>query len=229
MITYKERESFLHGLDMRVKILWLVGITVSLVLFKSLPTATLASITSMLLFQFSGVSLSEIWHDGKNLLFFALIPVPLQVLALPGYEGLMLGLVNAACLANILAAAMLFIYTTKQSKFVGALAWFGVPPSFAFSFALALQFIPIFLREISEVRIAQSARGARLTGPTSVFPMIIPVAHRAFARAEDLAISLDARGFNPEKAVRPNFRMRTPDRAFAAACVALFALIALVG
>jgi len=236
MITFKERNSFLHSLDPRVKLLWLAGFTVCILLSKTFPVALIATIANIFLFSISKISAREIWDDGRGVLIFSLIPIPLLALSYPGtaflqigfltatYEGVVFGILSTISLVNVIATAMLFTYTTKPSRLVDALSWFHAPTAISFPLAIAFSFIPLFIREVKTVRIAQSARGARMNSPLSVFPMLLPVLHRAFRRAEKLTISLESRGFSPENEHKHNLKMRLRDYAATAAAFAFLAL-----
>jgi len=199
MIIYKERKSFLHSVDPRLKILWLAAYTVAIAVFRTPEMAVAATLANLLLLLLSLTRMDEFARDGKELIIFSLIPIPLQVLASPyGLEvGLRLGVLNAVLLANMAAAALMFVSTTLPSGIADALRWFRVPKSVAFTFSLAIQFVPILYREVREVRMAQMTRGAKLTGPMSVFPLIIPSFHKVMKRAEELSVSLECRGFSP--------------------------------
>jgi len=239
MIAYRDRESLLHSLDPRVKILIFAGFTASLAAFRTPGAAAAASLITIALFLFGDIRFSDFTRDARDVLFFSLLPLPVQAFTQPGEvvyslgilsitrEGLAFGAISSVFLINMIAVAMIFVYTTKPSKMVDALSWLRAPPPLSFSFALALQFIPVFYREVKEVRLAQSARGARLTSAMSVFPLIVPVIHRAFTRARELSISLDTRGFCPDRKREPHFRAGWLDYTFLLFSVAIFSMLAL--
>ncbi len=196
MIAYKKGSSALHFLDARIKLLWLAGFSLILVFIRIPEVALAAAIINLFLLQISEITPQTFWKEMKGLLLFAFIPVPLQLLAT---GSIYLGLLNSLILINLLASAFLFISTTRIRALIDALLWLRVPAQLTFSLALAFSFMPLLEDELHKARVAQAARGGSLTRPSSVLPMVIPVLHGIFLRARKLSISLDARGFNPEK------------------------------
>ena len=55
-------------------------------------------------------------------------------------------------------------------------------------FTLTLNLIPIILKEAQNIILIQSSRGRRLRSP---LPVIVPLLHRTFARAQQLALVLE--------------------------------------
>jgi energy-coupling factor transporter transmembrane protein EcfT len=239
MISWKCRESPLHSLDPRVKIVFLAVFTAALVAFRS-PQASLVEVASALaLYAAARIGLREAWPDMRAILPLALLAVPVQALAHPGteafsiwlvrftWEGLLFGAQMAVSLSCAIAVALLFAYTTRASDIAGALSALGAPPRLCFSLALSLQFTSILSSDIWSVRAAQASRGGRLSSPGSLMPFLVPVAHKALSRAEALSVSLDARGFDPDR--KPEFfgRMRARDYALALGGALMVACIAL--
>ena len=70
-----------------------------------------------------------------------------------------------------------------------------MPSSVAFATATALQLVPILRRELAIVLDAQRVRGLRVAGPTALARGLVPVLVAGVERAQQLAISLEARGF----------------------------------
>ncbi len=224
MIGYRKGSSFLHSLDPRVKLFWLILLSLFLVFLRAPAIAISATLANLILLQLSGITPADFWKDMRGILIFALIPIPLQLLAV---GSLQLGILNSLILINLLSSAFLFISTTKAGSLIGALSWFRVPPSLSFAIALSLSFIPILQDDLHKARVAQAARGGRLTKPSSVIPTIIPLFHGIFSRARTLSISLDARGFDPEKKMEVRLAMNARDYAFLFFAFAFLSALAL--
>ena len=88
-------------------------------------------------------------------------------------------------------------------KLIAPLKRFRVPvEDFSLMTMLAIKFIPILLGETNRIIKAQSARGVDFesgnifpAGPRIFVPILTPLFHSVFKRADDLAIALMARGY----------------------------------
>ncbi len=110
------------------------------------------------------------------------------------------GLINSAILFSALSFSLLFIMTTERDAIVSALKFFGLPKQAAFSLAMSLYFLPVFEQKFNSVRVAQASRAHSSKNP---IPLAVPFMHSVMKKAQGLSISLDARGFDPEKADVP--------------------------
>ena len=67
--------------------------------------------------------------------------------------------------------------------------------------SISLRFIPTLMEETDKIMKAQMARGADFTsGPVkdrikAVVPLLVPLFVSAFKRAEELAVAMEARGY----------------------------------
>ncbi|MDA8066871.1 MAG: energy-coupling factor transporter transmembrane component T [Thermaerobacter sp.] len=73
---------------------------------------------------------------------------------------------------------------------------------FALMVAVALRFVPVLLEEAERVRRAQQARGGAsggrgITRVRRLAPLALPLLVGAFRRAEELAVAMEARGYQP--------------------------------
>ena len=110
-------------------------------------------------------------------------------------EGLTNGLSFVARLLTMELVAFTAILATRAPDLLAGLVRVGVPSSAAFATATALQLIPILRREIRIVLDAQRVRGLRVAGPTALARGLVPVIVASVERAQQLAISLESRGF----------------------------------
>ncbi|MDQ0300867.1 energy-coupling factor transport system permease protein [Salibacterium salarium] len=79
----------------------------------------------------------------------------------------------------------------------------GIPAhEIALMMSIAIRFIPTLLQETEKIVKAQSARGADFTRGSfkersqAFAALLVPLFVRAFKRAEDLALAMEARGYN---------------------------------
>lgn len=111
-----------------------------------------------------------------------------------------------------LAAGILFLSTTRVEEFAYALARIGVPYKFGFTMTLAFRLVPAFLDAAYSVVQAQRCRGLdfehgspwqRLRRYVAV---MVPVFMGGLRRADNMAMALEARGFqstHPRTMLRP--------------------------
>lgn len=216
MLSYIWGESAIHGLDTRVKLLWLVSLLVIAFSSRSPVWAAVMLSTVLLATFLSSISpLSGI--SPPLMLFLLLVPLLAGTLA----SSFLNGLVGAAILFSAVSLSVLFILTTKRNDIVSALFFFRLPKETAFSLSLSLAFLPEFERRFSQVRIAQASRGNSGRNP---LPLAIPFMHSALRKAKNLSLSLEARAFDPERVAVPNSLAMKRTDWLALACLALFIL-----
>ncbi|MDR3203250.1 MAG: energy-coupling factor transporter transmembrane protein EcfT [Deltaproteobacteria bacterium] len=92
--------------------------------------------------------------------------------------------------------AILFTLTTEPEAFFRSLRQqFKLSSKFAFGLLASYHFLPTIRGEYFMVRAAARVRGVRVW-PLSP-RLIIPILVRAFRRADNLAMAMESRGFNP--------------------------------
>lgn len=74
----------------------------------------------------------------------------------------------------------------------------------ALTMVIAIRFMPVFINEIERIRIAQIARGAKLSKNSVVsainfMPLLIPILTQAIMRSEELADAMEVRGYVPNR------------------------------
>ncbi len=74
----------------------------------------------------------------------------------------------------------------------------------ALTMVIAIRFLPVFMDEIERIRIAQIARGAKLSKNSIVtainfMPLLIPILTQAIRRSEELADAMEVRGYVPNR------------------------------
>ncbi|MDZ7316275.1 MAG: energy-coupling factor transporter transmembrane protein EcfT [candidate division KSB1 bacterium] len=217
---YCPRDSFIHRLDPRTKLLS--------VLF--LMTALLFSFRFPVLMAFFAVILAAVWGSRlpaalvlRNLrpfLWLFLLTIAVHLFWTPGRviarlpiiqakiseEGLRTGLFYTIRLALLIVAAALLTLTTSPVELTDGLERlfkplkrFRVPVhEIVMMLTLALRFIPTLLEEAQRIRNAQMSRGVSFEGSLvqrirNTLPLILPLFFSAFRRADELAMAMDAR------------------------------------
>jgi energy-coupling factor transport system permease protein len=107
--------------------------------------------------------------------------------------------VSALRLLAIGTTFFFFFQTTPPEALSNALLKMGVPYPFAFVLSASMQFVPVLVRRLRNIRDAQRSRGIPIEGgvrllihwPALAGPLLI----QAFKFADDLAEAMEARGF----------------------------------
>jgi len=210
MISYKQRESIIHSLDPRFKLVSFALVVFALLLNSSLASALLGLALVFFLYMLARIRLDEFYNDAAGLMLITAIPIPLHALSVPGTpalevfgivfseQGVLFGAATAVYLMVVLSLTILFLYTTKRRKVVSMMVWFKVPADMALATSISLRFIPIIQEQVQEIRVSQAARGHRLAGLLSPIPVFVPALHGVFKRAREMSFSMESRGFDPE-------------------------------
>ena len=129
---------------------------------------------------------------------------------------LLTALVSALRLLAIGTVFFLFFQTTPPEALSNALLKMGIPYPFAFVLSASIQFVPVLVRRLGNIRDAQRARGIPIEGglgllihlPALAGPLLI----QAFKFADELAEAMEARGFGiPGRRFRHEPRFRWMD------------------
>ncbi|WP_134686816.1 energy-coupling factor transporter transmembrane component T family protein [Brevibacillus migulae] len=219
---YVPRDSFVHRLDPRSKLLFLLFFTL-LVFWAN----NWFSYGLLLCFLFMVTAASRIpgvylLRGLKPVWFMLVITVILHLLITKGgavyvqwgwFSIEQAGVQQAIYMAFRLGAlvtmgALLTLTTTPMDltdgleRLLAPLKRFNVPVhELALMLSIAMRFIPTLLEETDKIIKAQKARGVDFeTGPLiqrakHMIPIVIPLFVGAFRRAEELALAMEARGY----------------------------------
>lgn len=218
---YLPRDSALHRLDPRTKILAAVGGTVVLFFVPAFAGLALAAAGVAALLVIGRIPLGYALRGLRPLVILIALTAVLNAFFAPagGREVLRLGpliateggLRNAAFvglrLVVVVALASLLTFTTSPveltdglERLLRPLRRLGVPAhELAMMMTIALRFIPTLLEETDRIMKAQMARGADFDsgGVTrrlrALIPVLVPLLVSAFRRSEDLALAMEAR------------------------------------
>jgi energy-coupling factor transport system permease protein len=121
----------------------------------------------------------------------------------------LLALTAVLRIVGVFFAAGIFITVSSQSELM--FFWeqtfrpfnlAGLPArELALVMVIAVRFLPVILGEIDRIKMAQMARGAKLSGGfglsaiKSLLPLMIPTLTLAIVRAGELAQAMEARGY----------------------------------
>jgi energy-coupling factor transporter transmembrane protein EcfT len=118
------------------------------------------------------------------------------------------GLACTRLVTLILGPWVLFQSTTPE-QLRNAFAWARLPPSFIFTFTTSVSFMEVLGPVIAELRLNLRLRGV---SPRHLGALLLAAVVEVFRQANDLALSLETRGYSPRSARRVRgLRWRLPD------------------
>jgi energy-coupling factor transport system permease protein len=220
---YLPGDSFLHRLDPRTKFLSLLLLMIAAFLPRSLPGLGLLWGFFFLALWLSELPWGFVFRGVRSFLWLFLFTALVHLFLTPGpslpffpigfiditWTGVEKGgFVAAQLLLAVLISSLLTLTTAPLrlahglEKMISPLKRLRIPTEdFSMMTMVAIKFIPILLEETRRIIQAQSARGVDfesggvLRRATNLVPVLTPLFHSVFKRADDLAVAMIARGF----------------------------------
>jgi len=217
---YIPRDSLVHRTDPRVK-LFLMAAGIGVTFKLDTPAALAVLFLTCIAFTLGAkISLKSIFAGLAPFLWLFLFTAVLHVFMTPGEatwipyatrQGVMGGATVACQLMMAIWISTITTLTTSPLDTVWALEWYMKPLKYmnvptdeiALVVMLAIRFIPLLFEETERIIKAQKARGVDLESSgivhkvRSLVPVIVPLLHSVFRRADDLAVALTLRGYTP--------------------------------
>jgi len=202
--------SFLYNIDARVKLFFILLLTIVIFLADKLSAAVflllffiLFRLIAKIPFRFAAIF--------KTLTLLAAFIIAVQALFGPGdsyivkpvfmgwgsitQEGLILGILISCRLAVLLLILPIFTETTPPGKISGGLCALGLNYRVAFIVSTAFNLIPVFKDEALTIMDAQKLRGARKFGIRAYTAFLLPLMLGAMRKAQVSSVSMDSRAF----------------------------------
>lgn len=219
---YYPRDSFIHKLDPRTKIIGTFIYIISLFLFrKFIPYLVVFGFLGLII-KTSEVPIKHILKGLKSIMFLLIFAVVFNIFLTPGdvlwkwgflkitRQGIEIAGFMAIRLILLIMGSSLMTFTTTPNhltdgleKIMNPLKKIKVPVhEIAMMMSIALRFIPILLEETDKIMKAQMARGADFESGNlikkakSLVPLLVPLFVSAFRRANDLAMAMEARCYH---------------------------------
>lgn len=212
---FQDKGGFLHRLDPRVKIVWML-ISFALVMLYNDPFFVGAVyLVNILLGILSKMPGKAVWALIWTNVFFILITIVMWPLYLR--EGPVLFTVGKHYVVTLTAlkyafavgfrlvvmytTSTVFIFTTPAFKMVTALEQMHLPSKACLAASMMIRFIPVIRDEGLLILEAQKSRGLDLESGSVVqkvkkyVPVSIPIFLRSFTISQKLALAMDARGY----------------------------------
>ena len=223
---YYPVQSFVHRLDPRLKIVFLIAFIAAIFLAKNFYALAACAFVFFLALAFSGVPVRKVLRSVKGILFILLFTTILNALFYNGEtvywswwiiritkEGLIFTAFLLVRLFLLVMCSSLLTYTTTPvaltdgiESLLTPLKWIRFPVhELALIMSIALRFIPILMDETERIMNAQKARGADFeTGGLAkrvraIVPILIPLLLSAFRCADELGDAMEARCYMGSK------------------------------
>ena len=213
------KESKIHSLDARTKILGTILYLVSLFCVKNFLGFAIAALALAIVVAISGVPFKFISKGLKPILVLIIFTMLVNMFATPGTvifsfwkltlteEGLIRAVFMAIRLILLIFGSSLLTLTTKPiqltdglERLLSPLRVIGLPAhELAMMMTIALRFIPTLLDETDKIMKAQTSRGADFESGNLIerakglIPLLVPLFVSAFRIAGDLAMAMEAR------------------------------------
>ncbi len=223
---YYPVDSFVHKMDPRLKLLFLVAYIVAIFLAQNFYGLAACALVLVLAVAFSRIPILKVIRSMKGILFLVIFTALLNTLFYQGAtvyaswgifsitkEGLIFSAFLVLRLFLLVACSSLLTYTTTPvaltdglESLLTPLKWIKFPVhELALIMSIALRFIPILMDETERIMNAQKARGANFESGNlikkvkAIVPILIPLLLSAFRRAEELGDAMDARCYMGSK------------------------------
>ncbi len=219
---YLPGSSPVHRMDPRIKILSVLALSIVILKAGGFGAIFLISLFLAASGTAGGMKPRHFAEALRPLVFFLVVLFLMHLFFTPGRpiaafypgitvtaEGLNRGILTAWQFAALVAGSSILTMTTSPSELIGGIERLlrpfrrvGVPShDIAVMISLALRFVPTLLDEAGRIRKAQLARGAAFTGANilhrikAVATLAVPLTLGSFRRAEELARSMESRGY----------------------------------
>jgi len=243
--------SVFFSLDARVKIFFILLLTLLVFLTDSFPSVIFLLVSFIVIRLVSGVPPGS-FRFFKNLTLLAAILVIIQMIFAPGdnyilkplfpsfipvlggmgslkWEGLALGLMIVCRLTALVILLPVFTETTPPARIAAGLCSLGLNYRVAFIITTAFNLVSVFKEEALVIMNAQKLRGMRKFGIKAAIGLLVPLMLGAMRKAQDSSAAMDCRAFGIYRTRtwldRP--KMKVYDYCFMAGCIVFFVCMVL--
>ena len=197
---FQKKNSFIHNLDPRAKLLFSIVYSVSGLLFTELVPLLILFLTLIPLI-FLGKMFKEWMRSIRGLSSLILVIIVLNTY----FISLAYAISMIIRIFIMITAFSIFFLTVHPNDLALSLISMKVPYEFAFSFSLAFRFVPTIAIEAQNIMDAQQSRGYEMkqTGLINqiknLFPLLVPLIVSSIKRAFNVAEALESRAFGSIK------------------------------
>ena len=193
---FLKKETFVHNLDPRVKLLFAIIYTINAILFNEIVPLLLLFL-SLLPLIFVG-KLFRMWFNSiRGMSFLYILIIILNTL----FISLDFAIAMILRISIMISAFSIFFLTVDPNSLALSLISMKIPYEFAFSFSLAFRFVPTIALEAQNIIDAQQSRGYEMQQKglinqvKNLFPLLVPLIISSIKRAFNVAEALESRAF----------------------------------
>ncbi|MBT3224779.1 MAG: energy-coupling factor transporter transmembrane protein EcfT [Deltaproteobacteria bacterium] len=218
VFDFHSGSSFLHRLDIRFKLLILIGVNLSVALASQSGLAGLSTVLILTLWWLR-ISVRRLLSEIRLFLLLLVLIFSARAFSTPGSplipswtaslttEGLQAGGLICWRLSLIVMLGLLFIYTSKPLEVKAAIQWYFRPipgvsgQRIALMISLMIRFIPMILELSGEISEAQRSRAIE-SRKNPLFRMkvfVLPLLEGVFKKADEMVDSMEARCFSENR------------------------------
>lgn len=175
-----------------MKLLLLLSVS-SLVIVINSVSLLLALLTALLLFLNFSSAKEKLKPRLKALIGISALIILFQLFfnsSLTLYQRLLQGFFVSLKILTLSLLVLTYTATTSVSQIIRHFGF--LPQSFQLMFTITLSLIPAIFDEAKKISLIQASRGLHSTNP---LPIIIPLLHRTLNRSQQLALTIETRGY----------------------------------
>jgi len=206
---YLDRNTWVHRLDPRTKMVLLIGTFVLAVLFLN-PLYQLVVLAVVVAFGAAARSLINLKRIWFILVMVGVMSVILWSIFSQGetplflfveLESLLYGIGIGLRIDITIIAGMIFLSTTRNEEIAGGLVKLGIPYRFAFAVSTALRLVPTVAATGATIGQAQRSRGLDLDSGSffervrKYVPLLVPVFVSTIRSTNVFSMALESKGF----------------------------------
>ena len=244
VFSYHPGSTFLHGLDIRLKLVFMAVFSLS-GLAAGPRGLLLFCMMLVLILSCCRVSCRTVLREMRYFVFLLVFVFAARAVSMPGTsviefgsievtrEGLYDGVLVSWRLLSVVLLGLTFIATSRPAEIRAAVAWFLRPVPFipeqraATMIGLIVRFVPVIFGQIKETTEALRARGIenRKNPVYRIRNIAIPMMWRTFDNADKLVDAMEARCYTEDRTVPDFFFGRREWSALlAAACLCVLTI-----
>jgi energy-coupling factor transport system permease protein len=197
---FMKKQSFLHNLDPRAKLIFSIIYTISALLFTEIIPLLLIFL-SLVPIILIGKLFKQWIKSIRGLSFLILFIIILNTL----FISFSFAIAMILRIYIMITAFSIFFLTVDPNDLALSLISMKLPYEFAFSFSLAFRFVPTIANEAQNILDAQQSRGYEMQKKglvsqiKNLFPLLIPLIICSIKRAFNVAEALESRAFGSKK------------------------------
>ncbi|MCR5763219.1 MAG: energy-coupling factor transporter transmembrane protein EcfT [Treponema sp.] len=229
IITYKEKDCFIHKLCGLTKLVFFILWTLTTMLTYDTRILAVMIVLSLIIFKLSKAD----WSQVRSIFYIILVFLTVNILAIflfSPYEGckiydsridllriserytitaqqLFYELNVILKYFTIIPSVFMFITSTNPSEFAASLNRIKIPYTASYSVAISLRYVPDVQTDFNRIKNAQEARGIEMSSKANIFSRIknmsailFPLVFTSMEKIDSVTNAMELRGFGKHKA-----------------------------